>query len=54
MPTYQGVDVEHPKIVEYGKNMVKAGKSTEEIAKRLGMPYEVVKRIERDVKKGRI
>lgn len=54
MPEYQGVDVEHPKIREYGKNMVKEGKSREEICRVLGMPHEVVEKIERDVKKGRI
>ena len=45
---YLGVDVDHPKVKEYAKNMLKGGKSVEETAKRIGMPHEVIKSIQRD------
>ena len=47
---YQGVDVDHPKIVEYIKNMVKKGEKRETIV-RVGVPHEVVESVERQVKK---
>lgn len=45
-----GVNVDHPRIREYGKNMAKQGMSKEEAAKRLGMPIEVVDKIYREAK----
>ncbi len=51
MPQYQGVDVNHPTIVEAIKTMVKQGERREKICKVVGMPHEVVQAIEREVKK---
>jgi len=48
MAEYQGVDVEHPRIVEAVKNMTKQYKSAEEISKVVGMPYEVVRKYMRE------
>lgn len=50
-PRYAGVHVDHPRIVEYGKNLAKQGKSKEHAQRVLGMPREVVDRIYRDVEK---
>ena len=50
-PKYAGVDVDHPRIVEYIRNMLKQGEKKEKIAKVVGMPLEVVDRVERDFKK---
>lgn len=49
-PEYQEVDVQHPSIVAAITNMAKEGKTTQEIMKVVGMPAEVVRRIEREVK----
>lgn len=43
-PTYQGVSVENPRIIEAIKNMKKQGRRDEEISKVVGMPMEVVRR----------
>ena len=51
MPNYDNVDVDHPRIAEATKKMIRDGKSTEEISKVVGMPYEVVRKYERDVKR---
>lgn len=48
MPEYQGVDVEHPRIVEAVKTLTKQAKSVEEISKIVGMPYEVVRKYMRE------
>lgn len=48
---YQGVDVQHPRIVEAIKVLAKQGKSTQEIAKVVGMPHEVVDSVKREMKK---
>lgn len=54
MAEYQGVDVEHPRIVEAVKNMTKQYKSVEEISRVVGMPYEVVRKYMREEeRKGR-
>ena len=50
MPRYAGVDVSHPKIVEAIKTMAKQGKKTQDIMRVVGMPGEVVRAIEREVK----
>lgn len=50
MPKYNGVDVDHPRIVEATKNLIKQGKRREEVMKIIGMPHEVIQRIEREVK----
>jgi hypothetical protein len=47
-PKYNGVDVDHPTIVEYGRNMKRQGVSVEQAAKRLGVPHEVADRIYRN------
>jgi len=53
MAEYQGVNVEHPRIVEAIRTMVKRGESKERIAKIVGMPYEVVdKHVQEAKKKG--
>lgn len=52
-PRYRGVEVDHPKIREYARNMIKKGDSTENVAKKIGMPHEVIKSIERDVRNNR-
>ena len=44
MASYQGVDVDHPDIVRNIIIMAKNGKSKEEIAVLVGMPWEVVDR----------
>lgn len=46
-PTYQGVSVEHPSIVSSIKNMVKQGRSTEEIQRTIGMPREIIEKYRR-------
>ena len=48
MPEYQGVDVEHPRIVEAIKNLAKQEKQAVEISKIVGMPYEVVRKYMRE------
>jgi len=45
---YQGVDTEHPRIVEAVKNMTKQYKTAEEISRVVGMPYEVVRKYMRE------
>lgn len=45
---YQNVEVDHPVIREYARNMKKQGTKVEEAAKRLGMPREVVEKIYRE------
>jgi len=50
MTKYQGVDVDHPRIIEAVKNLVKAGKKTDEIARVVGMPHEVIRKYERDIR----
>ena len=49
--TYQGVPTDHPRIVEYIKNMVRQGQSREDICRIVGMPHEVVEKYEREVKR---
>jgi hypothetical protein len=52
MAEYQGVDVEHPRIVEAIKTLAKQDKQIYEIAKIVGMPYEVVQKyVAREKKK---
>jgi hypothetical protein len=46
-PTYQGVSVEHPSIVSSIKNMVKQGRSTEEIQRTIGMPREIIEKYQK-------
>jgi len=41
---YQGVDTEHPRIVEAIKTLAKQNKQVYEIAKLVGMPYEVIEK----------
>jgi hypothetical protein len=59
MPTYQGVDVDHPRIVEAIKTLTRRRRpdgtrfSTADKMKLVGMPYEVVRRIELEAEKGR-
>ena len=43
-PTYGGVPVTHPRIVEAIQTLAKIGKSKEEIMKVVGMPEEIVRR----------
>jgi len=47
---YAGVSTSHPKIVDAIKSLKRQGKSTEHIMKVVGMPYEIVKKVERDAK----
>ena len=48
MAEYQGVDVEHPRIVEAVKALTKQHKKTEDIARIVGMPHEVVRKYMRE------
>jgi len=50
-PNYGGVPVDHPTIVAAIKTMVKQGRRTDEIMRTIGMPREVVERIQRDEKR---
>ena len=50
---YQGVDVEHPRIVEAIKTLIRDGHPTDEISRIVGMPYEVVRKYEREVRRGK-
>ena len=50
---YQNVEVDNPRIIEYGRNMAKMGIKPEEAAKRLGMPKEVVDKIYKEAKENR-
>lgn len=43
-PTYGGVSVDHPSIVDAIKNMAKSGKKLPEIMRVVGQPAEVVRR----------
>ena len=52
MAKYQGVDVQHPRIVEAIQVLAKQGKSTDEIARVVGMPHEVVDSVKRQKKSG--
>ena len=45
---YQGVDVDHPRIVEFVKQATKNGLPKEQIAKLAGMPVEVVEKHQRE------
>lgn len=42
--TYAGVRVNHPRIVEYIRNMAKRGRTVGDICRVVGMPQEVVQR----------
>lgn len=42
---YKGVDVDHPTMKEYAKNMIKQGEKNETIAEVVGLPHEVVEKI---------
>lgn len=48
---YQGVNVDHPRIVEATRNLLKQGVRKEEIVRIIGMPREVIDRIERETKR---
>lgn len=48
---YQGVSVEHPSIRTMVENMVKRGHRTDDIQRLVGMPREVIERIQRDTKR---
>jgi hypothetical protein len=39
---YQGVDTDHPRIVEAIKNLAKLGRNKEDIQEIVGMPREIV------------
>ena len=51
MPKYHNVDVDHPTIVSAIQNLSKQGKRKEEIMKVVGMPAEVIERVQRDSKR---
>lgn len=51
MAQYQGVDVNHPRIVEAIKTLLGQKKEKDDIAKIVGMPREVIDNVERQTKK---
>ena len=51
MPKYHDVDVDHPSIVSAIKNLTRQGESKEKIMKVVGMPAEVIERVQRDSKR---
>ena len=54
MPKYQGVDVEHPKIVAAIKTLAAKKDTIEHISKVVGMPYEVVQKyVSKEMRKRR-
>jgi len=53
MATYQGLDVDHPRIVEAIRVLAGQRKTPEQIAKVVGMPYEVVQKHLRETPKGK-
>jgi mannose/fructose/N-acetylgalactosamine-specific phosphotransferase system component IIB len=50
MAEYQGVDVEHPTIKAAIENMTKQGEPKEKIMRVVGMPAEVIDRVQRRLK----
>lgn len=50
-PKYDGLPVDHPRIIEYGRNCKKLGMSIERASKIIGVPHEVVEKIYRDAPK---
>ena len=48
---YNGLDTDHPRVVEYIKSAAKQGKTKAEVMKLVGMPYEVVDKYFQQVKK---
>lgn len=45
MPEYNGVDVEHPSVVNSIKQMLKDGRKKEDIMRVVGVPHEVVESV---------
>jgi len=45
---YQGVDTDHPRIVEGIKTLAKQGKEVHEIQEIIGMPREIVEKYVRE------
>lgn len=50
-PQYNGVDVDHPTVQRYAKNMAREGKSAEEIARVIGIPREIAREYREEVKR---
>lgn len=56
---FAGVDINHPTLMEYARNFAKMyldgdhQKDTAYIAKRVGLPYQVVRKIENEVRQAR-
>lgn len=50
-PRYNGVAVDHPDVIRGIKVLARQRKSTVEIMKVVGMPYEVVRKYMREVEK---
>ena len=48
---YKGLRVTHPDIVAAIRNMIRAGRTNEDIIRVVGMPQEVVNRLRHEKKK---
>lgn len=51
-PTYQGLRVDHPRLLEGCRGLIKQGYSNEHIIRIIGVPQEVVDRERAKMKKG--
>lgn len=49
--SYNGVSVEHPSIQSSIRNLIKQGRTNEDICRIIGMPQEVVDRVRTRLKK---
>lgn len=48
-PKYNGIAVDNPTMVAYAKNLARMSKPTEYIAKVIGLPYSVVRKLQAEV-----
>lgn len=47
----KGVSVEHPRIKEYAKNMIRNGDTNDRIVKIIGMPHQVIDKYRQEVER---
>lgn len=48
---YDGLRVDHPRMIEYAKNFIMQGRSNEDICRIVGLPQSVVDRLRSEVKR---
>jgi len=48
---YNGLRVDHPRVIEYAKNFILQGRNNEDICRIVGLPQSVVDRLRSEVKR---